>query len=342
MSTSKVTLYVTEFGATLRKRGNRFLVLEEGGDKQEIAACDVNRIIVPTRGSSISTDAIFLALENRIPVLMAHRNGKPVGRIASLLEHGTTALRQGQYDAISNGVGRGIARELVLGKIINQSGLLARRALNRKESSPLLAEELDSIVSKMRRIFDTVESLSDSGVSRDGLRGAEGSAASLYWSGIAKIIPERYSFEERETRGAKDLVNCMLNYGYAILRSEVLVAVTEVGLDPFAGFLHSPRPGRPSCILDAMEEMRPVVVDAPILNLLVRKQIPVYEFRADGRLDKTTREAIVESLTEELESQVVYDEERTTLRRVIAKQAQLLASSLRSAQQDFSYYKARW
>jgi len=341
MSTGKVTLFVTEFGACLRKRGDRFLLREDNGNKQEVAACNVNRIILPTRGSSISTDAIYLALDNGIPLLVTHHNGKPVGRLASLLEHGTTILRQTQYAAISNGEGMITARQFVLGKVINQTGMLSRRAHNRTKSSPGVASVLRKSVKRMTAIAERIESLPPSSVSRDDLFGAEGSAASLYWSGIARIIPPKYAFKERETQGAKELVNSMLNYGYAILQSEVLVAVNEVGLDPFAGFLHAPRPGRPSCVLDAMEEMRPIVVDAPLVNLLVRKRVSE-DACSRGRLNKATREMIARSITEELESEVNYHGNTTTLRRVIAEQAQLLASSLRKKELEYTYYGARW
>jgi CRISPR-associated protein Cas1 len=51
----------------------------------------------------------------------------------------------------------------------------------------------------------------------------------------------------------------MLNYAYAVLESQIRIAVSAVGLDPTIGYLHANEGDRPALVLDLMEPLRPVV-----------------------------------------------------------------------------------
>ena len=68
-------------------------------------------------------------------------------------------------------------------------------------------------------------------------------------------------------------VNAMLSFVYTILMHDIQSAIETVGLDPFVGFLHKDRPGRPSLALDMMEEFRPYLADRLVLSLINRKQV---------------------------------------------------------------------
>lgn len=59
----------------------------------------------------------------------------------------------------------------------------------------------------------------------------------------------------------------MLNYGYAVLESQVRIAIAEAGLDPTIGYLHANAPGRATLVFDLMEPYRPVV-DRAVLGLV--------------------------------------------------------------------------
>ena len=86
--------------------------------------------------------------------------------------------------------------------------------------------------------------------------GYEGAAATLYWQALrtAGLVPE--TFLTREGRGSVEIVNAALNYGYAILQSYIWSALDNAGFELYAGFLHRRRPGKPSLVLDVMEEYR--------------------------------------------------------------------------------------
>jgi len=50
-------------------------------------------------------------------------------------------------------------------------------------------------------------------------------------------------------------------------------AAEQVGLDPYIGYLHGLRPGKPALVLDLMEEFRPVLADRLAITLLNRRQL---------------------------------------------------------------------
>jgi CRISPR-associated protein Cas1 len=79
--------------------------------------------------------------------------------------------------------------------------------------------------------------------------------------------------------------NALLNYLYAILRSEMQLACSVVGLDPQLGVLHSDLANRPSLALDLMEPLRPAV-DKWLLDYLTEQSFPSSAFRegSDGRV----------------------------------------------------------
>lgn len=51
----------------------------------------------------------------------------------------------------------------------------------------------------------------------------------------------------------------MLNYAYAVLESQVRIAIVSRGLDPTIGYLHTSRSGRVALVYDLMEPLRPPV-----------------------------------------------------------------------------------
>jgi len=158
---------------------------------------------------------------------------------------------------------------------------------------------------------------------RGTLLNAEARGAALYWEGVKRMVPD---FPGREGRGATDLVNSLLNYGYGILYNRVLSAATRAGLDPFAGYVHTDRPGKPSLVLDLIEEFRGPVVDRVVLGTLGTG----FKVGMDGeRLDEKTRKLIAERVKERLATRVTHRKRKHTLENVIHIQARSVASFVR-------------
>ena len=168
--------------------------------------------------------------------------------------------------------------------------------------------------------------------------GFEGSAAKIYFGVFDELIlqqREDFFFKERSRRPPRDNMNSLLSFLYTLLTNEVASALETVGLDPYVGFLHQDRPGRPSLALDLMEELRPVFADRLALSLVNRKQISGKGFtqkESGGILmDDETRKAVLTAWQERKKEEIVhpYLQERVPFGLVPHVQAMLLARYLR-------------
>ena len=133
----------------------------------------------------------------------------------------------------------------------------------------------------------------------------------------------------RVTRGAKDPVNSALNYGYAILYTEVTRALVDAGLSLHISFLHSGDGKKPTLVFDMVEEFRTFVVDRSIFSMFNRDE-PI-EVDDDGKLTVESRRLISKNIIERLGSYTKYRKNRVRLDNVIATQAYRLASHIEEA-----------
>jgi CRISPR-associated protein Cas1 len=156
--------------------------------------------------------------------------------------------------------------------------------------------------------------------------GLEGVGGRLYWKQIGNLLPEHLAFEGRRHQGADDAANAALNYGYRILMSHVWGAVMNAGLEPFAGFLHVDRSGKPSLVLDLVEEFRQPVVDRAILGWQHKGGRLNME---NGLLDAVSREAVASRILLRLVSVEPHRGKQHQVRSIIQMQARLVASAVR-------------
>ena len=116
----------------------------------------------------------------------------------------------------------------------------------------------------------------------DSLRGLEGAGSAAYFGSFAHLIRvKEFRFETRNRRPPTDPVNALLSFGYSLLANDVQSAVNIVGFDPYLGYLHVERYGRPSLALDLMEEFRPIVVDAMVLSVINRRVLTPDDFTTE-------------------------------------------------------------
>jgi CRISPR-associated protein Cas1 len=154
----------------------------------------------------------------------------------------------------------------------------------------------------------------------------EGRAASCYWQTIKVLLKERIDFPGRERRHAKDLVNSLLNYGYAVLSARVHLAIIKHGLFPNISFLHSLAKEKPTLVFDMMEEFRPQVVDRTVWTLLGRREN--LAINNDGLLTDETRKTLIAALHQRLASLVRFRGKELKLEEIINHQAKALVHHL--------------
>ena len=135
-----------------------------------------------------------------------------------------------------------------------------------------------------------------------------------------------------------DAVNAALNYGYGILTSHVWGAVMNAGLEPFAGFLHVDRSGKPSLVLDLIEEFRQPVVDRAILSWLNKGR----KIRMQGGLlDGEARENVASRILLRLNATEAHRGKHHQVRSIVQMQARLAASAVRGLR-DYRPFSFKW
>ena len=259
-------MVVQKPGCMVGQRGGEFVVTEKGEPDKKFPRHQV-RAIYLYGAVQLTTQAAQACLEDGVDVSYFSPAGRFLGLLRGLPASGVDA-RLGQYRLFGEpGIRLKIAREVVRAKIHNQRVLLMR---NGKPPDKTL-----------RRLADMRELTAKAG-NLDTLRGIEGTAAALYFEHFATMLSEKagveFSFTERNRRPPRDPLNALLSQGYSILAKELAGVCHTVGLDPFLGFYHQPRYGRPALALDLMEEFRPLVADSVAISLLNRGELTAGHF----------------------------------------------------------------
>ncbi len=329
-------------GIHLGKHQGRLRVTREQKTTTEAPLIHLKQVLIIGGGVSISSDVIRTCTEEGIPIHFLSRSGIPIAGLYSAGLTGTVLTRRAQLQAYENSKGVSLAKAFVTGKLENQANLLRYMAKYRKETDSALYDEMMLIAIEMRDYLHELGNLhAEKGETiRDQILSVEGRAAQRYWTAIARIIPAELEWPGRETRGAMDRFNSALNYGYGILYSQVEQALILAGLDSYGGFLHADRPGKPSLVLDLIEEFRQTVVDRTIIGL-VNKRV-VIEQDEDHRLSETTRKKLAEKVLERMESSELYEKKRQALRFILQNQARHLALFVRGEREQYEPFVAGW
>jgi CRISPR-associated protein Cas1 len=252
----------------------------------------------------------------------------------------TVQARREQIQALNDERSFIICRTVVEAKIHNQASLLQYFAKYLRNVNPLLFQEIVQIARELKSIRTKVRSLMSAKIqeTRPVLMGFEGTAGRLYWEGVKKIVAEKTTFMGRAHRGATDVMNALLNYGYGILYTQVWSAVVLAGLEPFVGFLHVDRPGKPSLVLDLVEEFRQPVVDRAVIATINLGQS--FEMEG-GLLDAESRKNIAAKILDRLETKAALNGKTYQIRSIIQIQARNLAGFLRG-EREYKPFRFKW
>ncbi len=335
-------LIVEGRGTFVSKHQGRLRVSREQKTVSEVPLIQLERVIIVDNSIALSSDVIRVCCEEGIPIHFLSGRGKPVASLYSAGLTGTVLTRRAQLLAYESSRGVTAAKAMIAGKLENQANLLRYIAKYRKETEPTLHEELMLVALEMRDALHELTQLHTEHIDdiREQLMSVEGRAAQKYWTAIGRIIPSDLQWPGRETRGATDPFNASLNYGYGILYARVEQALILAGLDPYGGFLHADRPGKPSLVLDLIEEFRQTVVDRTVIGL-VNKRFTI-EQDDDARLKEATRLKLAEKLRERIESAELYEKKRQAVRFILQSQARHLACFLRGEREQYEPFVAGW
>ncbi|MGH7089586.1 MAG: CRISPR-associated endonuclease Cas4g/Cas1g [Stellaceae bacterium] len=319
-------VYVQAAPARIRKRGETLLIQTE--DKAETTArlIDASQLVL-IGAVEVTTPALHELMRRDIPVTWYSGGGWFLGHTVGT-GHRNVELRTAQYRAsFDPTLCLRLARRLVSAKLRNGRTLLRRNW--RGEDAP--AELLAGLQRAARAAAEA----------RDlpALLGVEGNGAALYFGGFGGTLradPDGiggFDFRNRNRRPPTDPVNAMLSFLYALLVREITVVLSAVGCDPYRGFYHQPRYGRPALALDMMEPFRPLLADSVAITAINNGEIKPGDFVYAGRacaLAGAGRKKIIAAFERRLAQEITHPlfGYRLSYRRLLEVQARLLGRHL--------------
>jgi CRISPR-associated protein Cas1 len=265
-------LIINTYGTYLHVKDELFEVtLTKDGEKEKhhFASQKVTSILM-SKGSAISTDAVILAMKNNIDIIVLEWDGMPVGRFWHSKPGSTAKIRKQQLEASLNETGVFWIKSWLTGKLENQVEFLKRLKNHRPATADLLQEKIDSIT-VLKTKMNELKGLKVDEID-DTLRGLEGTAGRIYFQTLSPLLSDRYQFEGRSFRPAKDQFNAFLNYAYGVLYSRVEKALVIAGIDAYVGFMHRDDYNMKSMVFDFIEPYR-IYADEVVFKLFSAKKV---------------------------------------------------------------------
>ena len=109
--------------------------------------------------------------------------------------------------------------------------------------------------------------------------------------------------------------------GYSILEKFCWSALENAGLELYAGLLHVDRPGKPSLVLDFMEEYRAWVVDRNIIKLRAR-------LGKETSLTPDLKTEIINGIDATMSAFITHRGKKVRLENIMQRQAYRLAGAM--------------
>ncbi|HLI13802.1 MAG TPA: CRISPR-associated endonuclease Cas1 [Alphaproteobacteria bacterium] len=338
-------LIVQSQHARIGKEGETLKITDEEHGETQVRLIDISDVAL-FGNISITTPALAALLEREIPVTF-HSHGGWFRGVAHGIGHRNVEVRTAQYRmSFDEAACLRFAKELVAAKIANQRTILRRNWRGAPEDRQAALDRL----SAARKSADGIATLSQ-------LLGVEGDAASVYFRAFASLLkpPEDkqgagelapFHFEARNRRPPTDPVNAMLSLAYAMLTRHLTIALASVGLDPYRGFYHAPRYGRPALALDLMEPFRAIIADSVVLSAINTGEIGPSDFVVavtGTALTQAGRRRFVEAFERRLSQDTTHPVfgYQVSMRRMLLVQARLLSRFLLGELPSYPHYLPR-
>ncbi len=289
-------LYLNTPGLWVGLKSERLVVRDKDKTTEEVRLRDVNHLAL-FGNIQLSTQAVQQLCELEIPITYFSMGGWFYGLTRGHgLKNVLTRVEQFRR-AADPAASLALAKQFIHGKIRNQRTLLMRNHVEPPDAAILRLKQAAKDVFEAR--------------SAGELLGMEGAAAAVYFAhfgGMIKVGARRdwrerdagrsataaaararrrtwctFDFNGRNRRPPRDPVNALLSLAYSLLAKDCTIGGLAVGFDPYIGFFHQPRAGRPALALDLQEEFRPLVADSAVLTAFNNRMVEPGGFSAGGR-----------------------------------------------------------
>lgn len=288
-------LIVQRPGVKIHLKGGELIVHSDDGQATHFPIRQLCEVCL-YGAVQITAQAQQALMEHGISLAWFSPAGRFIGMTQSVFRSGIDA-RMGQYNLWRDPQRRLLlAAEIIRAKIHNQRVILMCNGAAPASVLRQLAALRDSCLQQNTML---------------SLRGVEGSAAALYFAHFATMLKADigFDFQGRNRRPPKDAVNALLSMAYSVLAKELTGVAHAVGLDPYLGFFHSPRYGRPALALDMMEEFRPLIADSTVITMLNRAEATPADFTDTSRgvlMKESSRRQFWRAWTRRMDTEITH------------------------------------
>ena len=327
-------MYVVAQGGVVGKSGETLSVRVKGKSAAKARLLDVSSLSI-FGNVQVTAQATRELLERGIPICHFSYGGWLKG-VTWGMAHKNVELRMHQFGAAGDpAASLAIAKEIVRAKLRNSRVMLRR---NHAHAPAAAVEEL-------KRLTGRVEAAASFGT----LLGIEGAAARVYFAhfgGMLRSGSPAFDFRGRNRRPPKDPVNAVLSFVYSMLMRQAMVSALAVGFDPYLGFYHQPKYGRPALALDLAEEFRPLIADSATLTLFNNAELKEKDFIERGgavSLTQAGRKAVIGAFERRMDGLITHPLFKYSIsyRRVMEVQARLLGRYLQGELKRYPAFTTR-
>ncbi|MBM3984051.1 MAG: CRISPR-associated endonuclease Cas1, partial [Planctomycetes bacterium] len=341
-SDNGAVLYLQEPGSKVGKSSEHLVIKKDGKETGRVPLHAVRQVVV-CGNVQVSTQALETMAENEIGVSYVTGHGRFIGAFVPAPAK-NVSLREAQFRQFGDpAVCLELAKTVVRAKLANQRTLLMRSLRGDEEargSHEYGAKGLNGLLGRV-----------DDQTSVESVLGIEGQGAALYFGEFGRFLKplpdgKGFDFTTRNRRPPRDPVNALLSFAYAMLARDCFSAVCTVGFDPYKGFFHQGRHGKPSLALDLMEEFRPVIADSVVLTLINNESLSKGDFimwRGACNLTEAGRRAFFAAYEKRKATEIshpVYGY-RMSYSRMLEVQARMLAAFVRGEVPSYTGFTVR-
>ncbi len=320
-------LYVQANHAKVAKKGETLEVSIDDKKVTAVRLLDVSQLVL-MGNVYVTTPCLHELMRREIPITWHSYGGWFLGHSTGL-GHKNVELRTAQYHtSFDSALCLQLAKTLVRNKIVNCRTLLRRNWRGEEDVQPLL----DALKGDARSVARAEN--------QQTLLGIEGAAAARYFGAFGNLIKHDsdtqsfvFDFARRQRRPPPDAVNALLSYAYTVLVRTWAVTLSAVGFDPYRGFYHQPRYGRPALALDLMEPFRPLIAESAVISAINNGEVRPGDFISAGggvTLTSEGRKRFIGVIERRLSQEVTHPlfGYRISYRRILEVQARLLGRFL--------------
>lgn len=312
----------------LRQR-NRSFYITAGKERRMISPQKISSIAVVSP-CTLTSAAVLLAVEHKIPIIFFDHSGEPEGQVWSTKFGNLAELRRAQVLFAMTDEAIAWAVEVYALKTEGQLDNLRwmkNRAANLPQISTRLHKAIEAIIPLASQLTEKARTTEPFVT----LMGTEGSIARHYWPAWGASAPVGFEFSTRSRRPARDYSNAALNYLYGILYNTVESAVLGAGLDPMFGIMHADEFGAPTLVFDLIEPFRPMA-DRLLMEILFEGTLDTSHFepyQGGIGVNREGRKVLITCYNNWLQQPVTFMGQDTRLKNHLHKYAGTLANRLK-------------